>query len=166
MTREHEDRMRTVIAERGHFRIQRRFALPPDNIHLDVEPMCDAAIDSLMAMLDVAFLQRKVRTDTTTQEGAWELVTPPARKEVTVRYPASAWEHFKLRWFRGWLLRRFPVRETVVTIQQTYGPYQRKDIQQITNVVHMCPHLATSPHDNHVSFLALDGLCGCENGER
>ena len=35
-----------------------------------------------------------------------------AGKKVTFKYPADWWEAFKEKWFKGWLLRRFPVNYT------------------------------------------------------
>jgi hypothetical protein len=32
-----------------------------------------------------------------------------AGKKVSFKYPAGWWQAFKERWFRGWLLRRYPV---------------------------------------------------------
>lgn len=35
-------------------------------------------------------------------------------------YPADWWQHFKLRWFPAWALRRWPVRATKVHEEQSH----------------------------------------------
>lgn len=55
-----------------------------------------------------------------------------------VRYPADWWQAFKGRWFPRWLLRRFPVRETVVRMEakalypQIAWPAEARLCQSIT----------------------------------
>ena len=43
-------------------------------------------------------------------------------EEVTLEteYPADCWQHFKRRWFAGWMLRRWPVRMTTVKRRHTF----------------------------------------------
>ncbi len=38
-------------------------------------------------------------------------------KERDVTFPETWWQHFKQRWFPSWLLRRYPVRLTTVTVR-------------------------------------------------
>jgi hypothetical protein len=45
----------------------------------------------------------------------YEVYAREAERDVT--YPATWWQHFKQRWFPAWLLRRYPVRLTVVTVR-------------------------------------------------
>lgn len=48
--------------------------------------------------------------------------------EQEVRFPADWWQAFKERWFRGWLLERFPVKYTVVyiTVDAVYPELHKK----------------------------------------
>ena len=41
-----------------------------------------------------------------------------------IKYPADWWQHFKLRWFNKWLLRRYPVRYKTERVD-AYVVYER-----------------------------------------
>jgi hypothetical protein len=72
----------------------------------------------------------------------WLMKTPHPAQERTVRWPATWWDHFKLRWFPAWLKARYPVEYDEETYE--YGP------------IHVCPHIAIKWPENaplHFDFL-------------
>lgn len=115
--------------------------------------------DMKISVSPVSFLgDQLVQSWTQMIEHGWEEEREPeVRTEVTEKaeeyepIPLTWWDHFKSRWFRGWLLRRFPIRTYALT----------KTIH-VQNVIHehchihkhnVCPHLPHSPEARHVSFL-------------
>jgi len=40
-------------------------------------------------------------------------------QNIVIHYPSDWKEAFKDRWFRGWLLRRYPVKRTIRTVKVT-----------------------------------------------
>jgi len=59
--------------------------------------------------------------------------------------PTDWWQHFRMRWFPGWWIRRWPV----VTRQIKTAETHRR--------VHVCPHLEGPKEKSHFTFLKFDG---------
>lgn len=64
-------------------------------------------------------------------------------------WPLDWWQAFRDRWFPSWWLRRWPVRmnTATVTIQENV---------QVTEIVHMCPHIRVPDNQRHFQFLMMD----------
>jgi len=63
-------------------------------------------------------------------------------KEVvidSIDVPVTWWDHFKQRFFPGWLLLRFPVKT--------------RRINTLIKHYHTCPHLNMAPETDHLDFL-------------
>jgi hypothetical protein len=61
---------------------------------------------------------------------------------TTALFPRTWWDHFKERWFPGWLEARYPVRYQSFTLT--------------THHYHVCPHLPSDPKDEHLLFLVYE----------
>lgn len=55
-------------------------------------------------------------------------------------HPDGWWQAFRQRWFPGWWLKRYPVKNCQVLCQ--------KNVR-----VNVCPHLPHDPRERHIKFL-------------
>lgn len=78
----------------------------------------------------------------------WEFPSHGLKREAwaetvaTAEVPRTWWDHFKQRFFKGWLLRRYPTQ--MWTLETTIHHY------------HVCPHLPSDPRDTHLLFLVYE----------
>ena len=70
------------------------------------------------------------------------VVGPKVLSTIEVKSPANWWEHFKLRWFPSWALKRWPVEVLVQEIPQS--------------IQHVCPHINVPGNMSHIRFLCHD----------